>query len=85
MKFESIKVYIATYIQNPTRIRENKKHLVKLVRPMIRFIQLFQNTTMQLVEIYGRVIINHSENKNKKKKNVSFISMFFPIMCVWSL
>ena len=58
----------------------NKKiFLVTLVHPMIRFIQLFQNTTMQLLEIYGRAIINHSENKNK---NVSFISMFFPIMCV---
>ena len=48
---------------------------------MIRFIQLFQNTTMQLVEIYGRVIINHSENKNKKKKIV-YIYVLSHNVCV---
>ena len=70
IKLESIIFYIATYIQKHIRKRANKKYLVKLVRPRIRFIQLFQNTTMQLVEIYGRAIINHSENKIKRKKIV---------------
>ena len=49
---------------------------------MIRFIQLFQNTTMQLVEIYGRVIINHSENKNKKKKQIVYIYVLSNNVCV---